>query len=104
MEDRLAEDLSLAELAREAGLSASHFASLFRRSTGLSPHQYLVQRRVERAQMLLRFSARAINEIAITVGFYDQSHLTRQMQRLLGVTPKNVREHGHGHTARGSSG
>lgn len=93
IEDRLAEDLSLAELASEAGLSQSHFASLFRLSTGLPPHQFIVQRRVERAQSLLKSSTLSIEEIATAVGFYDQSHLTRQMQRVLSVTPRYIREH-----------
>jgi AraC family transcriptional regulator len=93
IEDRLSEDLGLTELASEVGLSQSHFASLFRMSTGLPPHRYVLQRRVERAQALLRSTALSIEEIAIDVGFYDQSHLTRQMRRTLGVTPKYIREH-----------
>ena len=93
IEDRLSEDLGLAELASEVGLSQSHFASLFHLSTGLSPHQYIVQRRVERAQSLLTSTKCSIDEIATVVGFYDQSHLTRQMRRVLGVTPKYIREH-----------
>jgi AraC family transcriptional regulator len=93
IEDRLAEDLSLTELAEASGLSQSHFASLFRITTGLSPHRYIVKRRVERAQSLLQSTALSLSEIAITVGFYDQSYLTRQMKRILGVTPQSVREH-----------
>jgi len=53
-------------------------------------HRYLVQRRVERAQSLLRSTTLSLDEIATAVGFYDQSHLTRQMRRVLGVTPKYV--------------
>lgn len=93
IEDRLAEDLGLAELAGEAGLSISHFSSLFRLSTGLPPHQYIVQRRVERAQSLLQVTKLSIEEIATSVGFYDQSHLTRQMNQVLGITPKYIRDH-----------
>lgn len=93
IEDRLPEDLSLAELAQEAGLSQSYFASLFRLSTGLSPHRYIMQRRVARARCLLQSTNLSIDEIATEVGFYDQSHLTRQMRLVLGVTPKYVREH-----------
>ncbi|MFL5653151.1 MAG: AraC family transcriptional regulator [Ktedonobacteraceae bacterium] len=93
IEERLAEDLSLAELASEVGLSPSHFSSLFRKTTGLSPHHYLVQRRLERAQHLLTSTNLSIGEIATTVGFYDQSHLVRHMQRIKGVTPTYIREH-----------
>jgi AraC family transcriptional regulator len=93
IEDRLTEDLGLAELAFEAGLSQSHFSSLFRRTTGLSPHQYIVQRRLARAQALLQATNLSIGEIATSVGFYDQSHLVRHMRRALGITPRYVREH-----------
>ena len=93
IEDRLADDLSLTELASEVGLSPSHFSSLFRKETGFSPHQYVVQRRVERAQHLLRSTELPINEITSIVGFYDQSHLVRQIRRVLGVTPTSIRQH-----------
>jgi AraC family transcriptional regulator len=93
IEERLAEDLSLTELASEVNLSPSHFSSLFRKTTGLSPHHYIVQRRLERAQHLLTSTKLSIGEIATTVGFYDQSHLVRQMRRIMGVTPTYVREH-----------
>lgn len=93
IEDRLTEDLGLAELAFEVGLSPSHFSSLFRKTTGLSPHHYIVQRRLERAQHLLRTTRLSIGEIATAVGFYDQSHLVRHMRRVVGVTPTYLREH-----------
>lgn len=93
IEDRLSENLSLVELASEVGLSPSHFSSLFRITTGLSPHRYIVQRRLEHALRLLRSSKLSIGEIATTVGFYDQSHLVRHMQRVMGVTPTYIRQH-----------
>jgi Transcriptional regulator containing an amidase domain and an AraC-type DNA-binding HTH domain len=93
IEDRLTEDLSLAELASEVGLSSSHFSSLFRKSTGLSPHHYIVQRRLERAQHLLKSTRLSIGEIASAVGFYDQSHMVRHMRQAMGITPTYIREH-----------
>lgn len=93
IEDRLTEDLGLAELASEVDLSPSHFSSVFRKTTGLSPHQYIVQRRLEHAQRLLTSTTLSIGEIATTVGFYDQSHLVRHMRRVMGVTPTYIREH-----------
>ncbi|GHO98039.1 hypothetical protein KSF_080870 [Reticulibacter mediterranei] len=93
IEERLAENMSLIELASEVGMSPSHFASLFRKTTGLSPHHYIVQRRLERARHLLTSTKLSIGEIATTVGFYDQSHLVRQMRSVMGVTPTYIREH-----------
>src|SRR3954453_9404998 len=69
----LSEDLGLVELASEVGLSPSHFASLFRKTTGLSQHHYVIQRRLEQAQQLLKSTRLSIGEIATAVGFYDQS-------------------------------
>lgn len=91
IEAHLAEDLSLETLARLANVSASHFSALFRQSLGMAPHQYVLSRRVQRARLLLLHSDRSIIQIADGVGFYDQSHLTRHMRRVLGVTPAAVR-------------
>jgi len=92
IEEHLSEDLGLVELAFEVGLSPSHFASLFRKTTGLSPHHYVIQRRLEQAQQLLQSTRLSIGEIASAVGFYDQSHLVRHMRRVMGVTPTYIRK------------
>lgn len=91
MEDNLAQDLSLSQVADVAGLSASHFKTLFRRSLGVSPHRYLIRRRIERAAVLLRERKLSIAEIALETGFCHQSHLARHMRRILGVSPRQVR-------------
>jgi len=91
MNEHLAEDLPLNAIANQIGMSQSHFFRLFRQSTGLSPHQYRLQQRIERAKKLLLHSELSIADIAISVGFYDQSHLARHMRRLLGVSPKQLR-------------
>jgi AraC family transcriptional regulator len=90
----LAEDISLADLANQVKLSQSHFSSLFRKSTGLSPYQFLIKQRVNRAKELLLMGDLPIIDVAIAVGFYDQSHLTRHMRRLLGVSPRQLRQQG----------
>jgi AraC family transcriptional regulator len=77
-------------LARIAGTSASHFKVLFRRSTGLAVHQFVVQRRVERAQVLLERGDLPVSQVALETGFAHQSHLARWMRRLLGATPAAV--------------
>jgi AraC family transcriptional regulator len=88
---QLGRDVSIDELADLVGLSPSHFATLFRRATGASPYRYLTRLRVERARELLLASSRPIAAIAAEVGFYDQSHLTRHMKRILGVAPGQLR-------------
>jgi AraC family transcriptional regulator len=84
-------DLSLAELAEVINISPTYFASLFKRAIGNSPHQYVIQQRVERAKLMLSKTDLAIADIALQVGFSSQSHLTQQFKRLTGMTPKQVR-------------
>jgi AraC family transcriptional regulator len=82
-------ELSLDHLAAVAHLSPYHFARLFKSGTGLPPHQYVIARRIERAKELLRGRVRpALAEVAVEVGFADQSHFTRHFRRLVGVTPR----------------
>ena len=92
IEDNLSQDISLRDVAAVAGLSASHFKSLFRESVGLPVHQYLIRRRVERAKSLLGEGKMPISQIAFETGFAHQSHLARHMRRLLGVSPKALRQ------------
>lgn len=84
-------ELSLAELAGVINISPTYFANLFKRAMGVSPHQYVVQQRVERAKLLLLKTDLAIADIALQVGFSNQSHLTRHFKHIVGVTPKQVR-------------
>ncbi|MBW4623092.1 MAG: AraC family transcriptional regulator [Cyanosarcina radialis HA8281-LM2] len=84
-------DLSLAELASAINISPTYFASLFKQAMGISPHQYVIQQRVEQAKLMLSKTDLAIADIALQVGFSSQSHLTQQFKRLTGMTPKQVR-------------
>ncbi len=89
--DNLEQNLSLVDLATLANLSPSRFTRVFRQETGLSPHQYLIQARIERAKHLLRSGSEvSIGRIAHQVGFADQSHFTRHFKRIVGVTPKVI--------------
>lgn len=88
--EHLDQTISLAELASLVGLSIPRFAHLFKASTGLAPYQYVIQKRVERAQCLLQMGGVSVAEVATLVGFTDQSHMTKHFKRLLGVTPKMV--------------
>lgn len=87
----LDQDLSLAELASIINISPTYFASLFKQSMGIAPHQYVIQQRVEQAKFMLSKTDLAIADIASKVGFSSQSHLTQQFKRLTGMTPKQVR-------------
>ncbi|MEM8737969.1 MAG: AraC family transcriptional regulator [Planctomycetota bacterium] len=97
VEAHLAEDVTLEELAGVTHLSVYHFTRKFKRTTGLTPHCYLMRRRVERAKALLKdrlFADRGIAPIAYACGFSDQSHLTRYFKRIVGVTPAQFRRGG----------
>ena len=87
---RLLDPPSLEELAAAVNLSPFHFARVFRRATGMPPHAWLRQRRLEQARALLK-SGRAPLEVALELGFADQSHLGRQFKQAYGVAPGEYR-------------
>lgn len=90
IEDNLGEKLSLPSIAAAADLSVTHLKVLFRRSMGMPVHQYVIRRRVERAAELLREGQLPSSQIALDCGFSHQSHMALHMQRVLGVTPRQV--------------
>ena len=83
--------ITLAGMAAAAGLSRMHFAAQFRAATGLRPHDYILQRRINRAQELLRNRDVPLVEIALSVGFQSQSHFATVFKRLVGETPHRWR-------------
>ena len=87
----LARRISVAELAQVACLSPSHFHAQFKDCVGLTPHQYLLKTRLDRAARLLRESDQPLVRIAEECGFSSQSALTTAMRRYLGLTPKRLR-------------
>jgi len=87
MRKNLARELSVAEIAAAAGLSANHFSQGFKKVTGVTPHQWLMHARVEAAKELLRGSEASLKMIADACGFVDQSHFTKVFSRETGVTP-----------------
>ena len=91
IEERYAEPLTVAELARAAGMAASRFHEHFRRETGHTPAERLAMTRLDRAEDLLRETRLSIAEIALAVGFSDQSALTRSFRRRRGTTPAALR-------------
>jgi AraC-like DNA-binding protein len=78
--------LALATLARELGVSRYQLIRAFARELGLTPHAYIVQKRIALARRLIR-AGRSLSDVALAAGFYDQSHLTRCFLRQFGVTP-----------------
>lgn len=94
VEANLGRPLPLKELAGRSGLSAFHFARAFKQTMGVTPHAYVLQRRVERARELLRTTDRSLGEVALETGFGSQSHFTTVFRRITGLTPAVVRRGG----------
>ncbi|OCP00763.1 AraC family transcriptional regulator [Ensifer sp. LC13] len=90
IETNLDRKLHLAELATVAGLSATRLKILFRNSTGVPVHQYVIRRRVEHARALFTATTMPASEIAAASGFAHQSHMASTMRRLLGLTPGEI--------------
>ncbi|WP_428311850.1 helix-turn-helix domain-containing protein [Hydrocarboniphaga sp.] len=91
IDSRLTEPLSLNDLADQVGVSRSHSARRFRAVTGMSPHRYVTQRRVEKAKQMLRETSLCLIQIALDVGFSNQSHFTQVFHSFAGETPSQFR-------------
>ena len=92
MHDNCEKELKLSEIARAAFLSEFHFARMFKKITGTSPHAYLASLRIERARRLLAETDLSIAEIAAQVGYSSQSHFTKVFGEALGITPHAFRK------------
>lgn len=84
----IADELSLQVIANQIDMSQFYFCRLFKQSMGVTPYQYLLQQRIERAKQLLLQDEFSIAEIALEAGFANQSHLCVQFKRLVGMSPK----------------
>ncbi len=91
IESDLAENLSLKTLATTAGLSEYHFLRMFKQSTGYTPHQYILNQRIERSKELLKKTDMTITEIAYLLGFSTPAHFTHYFRRKTGVSPGQAR-------------
>jgi AraC family transcriptional regulator len=87
VDENLAGKITLQQLAAVAGLSRMHFAAQFRAAVGMRPHDYLLNRRIDRAQELLRRADVSLVDVALTVGFQTQAHFTTVFKRFVGDTP-----------------
>src|SRR5215469_13430528 len=88
---KIEEELRIDEMAELAGLSTAHFSQMFRRSTGESPHQFVLRQRVERAKEMLRTPGMRILDVAIACGFKTQQHFARVFRRMCGASPTEYR-------------
>ncbi len=91
VETHLGADLDLASLAGIAALSRYHFARRFRETVGVSPHAYVISRRIERARMMLTQEGHSLAEVATSCGFANQAHFTNVFRASLGMTPGEYR-------------
>lgn len=91
IEEHLGQDLSLDTMAHLVQLSPHYFASLFKQSVGQAPHQYVLQRRIQRAKQLLKQPELMIAQVAQCVGFQNQNHFSTAFRRIVGCTPNAYR-------------
>ena len=86
------DELSLEKMAETVGLSTAHFSQMFRKSTGESPHQFVLRHRVERAKDLLRASDERVLDVAVACGFKTQQHFARIFRQICGTSPTEYRK------------
>ena len=91
IEENLQRNLGLEELAIQVGYGRGHFLKTFRAAVGTSPHQYLLDRRVERAKAMLKKTSTPLVEIATACGFSSQSHFSTEFRRRVGISPARYR-------------
>jgi AraC family transcriptional regulator len=89
---KLEGDLSLDEMAQSVGLSTAHFARMFRKSTGETPHQFVLRRRLERAKAMLRAPDARVLDVAVACGFKTQQHFAQVFRDVWGVSPTEYRQ------------
>lgn len=90
--DNLATNIKLAELAKLVDLSQYYFGHLFREATGISPYRYIIQQRITKVKRLLKHSKLSLVDIAQNCGFSSQSQMTQHFRKLVGTTPKKYRD------------
>src|SRR5258708_11923849 len=83
----LSDDVSLLTVAEQANVSPFHFARMFRKTVGLTPHQFVLRQRIQRAMTFLDEGELPLSQIAIESGFCDQAHFTHAFRKIAGMTP-----------------
>ena len=100
---KIEDDLSLDEMAQAVGLSTAHFARMFRKSTGKTPHQFVLHQRLERAKAMLRAPDARVLDVAVACGFKTQQHFAQVFRDVWGVSPTEYRQDLVGSEATGTS-
>jgi AraC family transcriptional regulator len=96
---KLKDELSLEEMARSVGLSTAHFARMFRKSTGETPHQFVLSQRLERAKAMLRAPHARVLDVAVACGFKTQQHFSQVFREVYGISPTGYRQDFWGYEA-----
>jgi AraC family transcriptional regulator len=89
---KIEDELTLCDMAQAVELSTAHFSRMFRKSTGETPHQFLLRQRLERAKMMLRSADGRVMDVAVTCGFKSQQHFAQAFRRVCGVCPTEYRQ------------
>jgi AraC family transcriptional regulator len=90
--EKMEDDLSLEDMAQSVGLSTAHFARMFRKSTGETPHQFVLRQRLERGKAMLRAPDARVLDVAVACGFKTQQHFAQVFRDVLGLSPTQYRE------------
>jgi AraC family transcriptional regulator len=90
---KMEDDLSLGEMAQSVGLSTAHFARMFRKSTGETPHQFVLHQRLERAKAMLRAPDARVLDVAVACGFKTQQHFAQVFREVCRISPTEYRQH-----------
>ena len=96
---KMDDDLTLCEMAQSVDLSSAHFSRMFRKSTGVTPHQFVLRQRVERAKEMLRSADARVMDVAVACGFKTQQHFAQIFRRACGASPTEYRQEFLGHEA-----
>jgi AraC-like DNA-binding protein len=96
---RMEDELTLCEMAQSVGLSTAHFSRMFHKSTGETPHQFLLRQRVERAKEMLRSADARVIDVAVACGFKTQQHFAQVFRHECGASPTEYRQDFLGHEA-----
>jgi AraC family transcriptional regulator len=94
---KMEDEFTLCEMAQSVELSTAHFSRMFRKSTGESPHHFVLRHRIERAKAMLRAAEARVLDVAVACGFKTQQHFARVFRRMCGVSPTEYRQEFLGH-------